>query len=336
MIYRKSRIFVKKLFFTIVFIWLLIPYISLAASSFDKAGFRAGFGTDPQVDVLIVTVEHVEYQNATNTGGPAVVVIHESLRGGIETGKREVQWAGGPLRPKIGEKYIVDVFSPGDPLVLDGADAYPYSQESYNYILQVINDNPGPKDWAFGSILLIGLFSFIVLFLPRSLMMKGRWAGRLLKLNLLTPIAGIILFLIWNQSVSADYNIRIDLLIIPVVLIVTILSALRSIIVLFKLKKQNQTETVKESGGKYRLNFLIGIIASTIIIFQTPSYISILPGVWPSLIPLTVLWSGWTLLKYKEPKYRVLFSLGFSIVVIIAVEILIRITPETYLYGPNY
>ena len=88
------------------------------------------------------------------------------------------------------------------------------------------------------------------------------------------------------------------------------------------------------------MSLLIGIIASAVILFQT-QYISagfmwaLIHGVgassflafWPAVTALAVLWGGWTFLKYKTHKYRTLFSLGFSIVVIIAVEILMPITP---------
>ena len=88
------------------------------------------------------------------------------------------------------------------------------------------------------------------------------------------------------------------------------------------------------------MSLLIGIIASAIILFQTQYIASGFMwalihvagpasffAFWPTLISLATLWGGWTLLKYRAHKYRTLFSLGFSIVVIIAVEILMPITP---------
>jgi hypothetical protein len=86
------------------------------------------------------------------------------------------------------------------------------------------------------------------------------------------------------------------------------------------------------------MNLIIGIIASAVIFFQLQYFFAgfiwatghgagSFLDFWPIMTPLAILWGGWILLKHKARKYRTLFSLGFSILVIIVVEILMPITP---------
>ncbi len=175
------------------------------------------------IDVYVVTVE--EELGTTKSGWKpflAEYALDEVLRGKDVPSMIALEWNPSTLIPKRGEKYLVFVNTyPAVSVVLD---AYKFTPE----IRQQVVENLSIED--INSAVLLILFSMPLVSLRLFFMAPFKPSSDLevmkRRVELIVAITLSVLsfpaYMVYNESVPIDYNIRVDLLIIyPLLLLAT-------------------------------------------------------------------------------------------------------------------